>query len=517
MTSQSTGSLGKKVLSRESPAGRDVRDLECFLELQAEIDRARSISQTGSVDWKKVQDLSTDILDREGKDLLVACYLSVALTRNGGPPGFLEGLLVMKDLVEDYWETLYPPLKRIRGRRNALAWWIDVQKELLPALEGPALSPEEMEIARAAIRSLDRTLGEKDPEGPLPGSLAGLVGNLPVLDPEPPEQPEEAAAPEETPPPAPEEQKDAETAAGKPVLLSGNDPEESLALIYPALRDLSETLLISDPDDFRLYRYGRMAAWDPVLALPDSNDRVTRIPPPPHPILSAFETILESQNIADILEFCESRQKDYPFWLDLSCREAMALERSGGTGQKASLAIRSELTFLIQRLPGIESLAFSDNTPFLSPAGREWISRSGGSPPDSQERDRLSTSSLFEPIRQLIEEQRIEEAADRFEETRKNVSSGQLRFLLNAEFLGAVIGKGRDFPVEILAASLLREVDRIGLDHWDPALSKQVLSLIYRAFSQSEDPERKKEAGALMRRLVEIDLSTAVEVFRQRW
>jgi type VI secretion system protein VasJ len=124
MNLESIRELGKKAIPGEFPAGRDVRELEGFLALQGEIDRSQSISASGAVDWKKVEKLSEELLDREGKDLLVACYLSVALTRTGGPPGFLAGIKVMADLVEDYWETLFPPLKRRRGRRNASSWWL---------------------------------------------------------------------------------------------------------------------------------------------------------------------------------------------------------------------------------------------------------------------------------------------------------------------------------------------------------------------------------------------------------
>jgi type VI secretion system protein VasJ len=517
MTFQSPISLGKKPLSEEAPAGRDVRDLEIFLELQGEIDRSQSISQSSPVDWKKVQRLSTEILDKEGKDLLVACYLSVALTRNEGPPGFLAGLIVINDLVGEFWESLYPTTKRMRGRRNAITWWMDALKELLPALEAPPLSPEEMESAGKVIRELNRTIGEKDPDGPLLGTLVGLVGNLPVLEPEPQKRPEEVDTPAGS---APETSHPTEEAVAPPEeipFLFAGTPEEKLERIYPAMRDLSEAFFNSDPNDFRAYRYGRMAIWDPITDLPDATDQVTRIPPPPHPLQSALETLLISQNTEDLLDFCETRQKDFPFWLDLSFHEAMVLEKNGANGQKAGLSIKAELIMLTKRLPGIDSLAFSDNTPFLSPSGREWISRSQDSKPDAQERDRLSTATIFEPIRHLIEEQKFGEAASRFEETRKSANSGQLRFLLNAEFLSAVLGKGRDFPVETIARSLLSEADRVGLDHWDPSLAKQILPLIYQAFSQSEDTELKKESTSLMRRLIDIDISRAVELYQMRW
>ena len=260
-----------------------------------------------------------------------------------------------------------------------------------------------------------------------------------------------------------------------------------------------------------------MAVWDAISEIPESQDQVTRIPPPPHQIQSALESVLGSENHDDLVSFCETQQAVYPFWLELSFHEANALEKMGSNGIKASFAIKGEVSFLSKRLLGIESLAFSDNTPFLSPGGQEWLEllQSGDAP--SKGGDRLSASTLLEPVRMMIANGRSEEAARRFEEIRKNAQTGQFRFLLKVEFLSEIAGKGRDFPVETLAASLLRETDRIGLDHWDPELSKRILPLLYRIFSQSEDPKLQKEAGRLMRRLVELDISSAVETFQKRW
>lgn len=514
MTLESSRSLGKKAISEDLPTGREVRELEVFLELQTEIDRTQSISASGAVDWKKVQRLSETLLDKEGKDILVACYLSVALTRNGGPPGFLAGIIVMNDLVEGYWDSLFPPLKRIRGRRNAITWWMEQLKEILPKLENPPLSPQELADAREVIVKLNRSMGEKDPDGPLLNTLIALVGALPVSEPEPPKETLDLPPTVHSPSPSPEPQASRVQPEER---LPEEGPEEALERIYLAMKNVSENLLRSDPTDFRVCRYARMALWDTISEIPESQEQVTRIPPPPHQLQSALQSILESGSQDDLVSFCETQQPVYPFWLDLSFHEANALEKMGASGMKASFAIKGEVHFLSKRLFGIESLAFSDNTPFLSPKGQEWLHslQSGDGP--SKGGDRLGAATLLEPVRMMIANGRFEEAAKRFEEIRKNTQAGHFRFLLNAEFLSEVVGKGRDFPVETLAASLLREIDRIGLDHWDPDLSKRILPLLYRTFSQSEDPDLKKEAGSLMRRLVDLDISSAVETFQKRW
>ncbi len=514
MALQSLGGLGKKAISEHSAAGKEVRELGEFLELQSEIDRSQSVSAATPVDWKKVQHLSTSILDTQGKDILVACYLSVALTRNEGPPGFLAGLCILNDLVEGYWETLFPPLKRIRGRRNAIAWWEERLQEILPTLESPALSPEDLATAKSLIRNLDANLGEKDPDGPLLNTLIPLVSTLPVQEIEPPPSTEENSSL----PPASQEPASVQKSSADPSFLPDSDPEETLEHIYLALKNVSETIQESVPTDFRSYRYVRMSLWDSITDLPDSLNGITRIPPPPHPVQSALSSILESGNPEDLLAFCEKQQLIYPFWLDLSFHGAQTLEKMGEEGKQACEALKEEVRFLTGRLPGIEFLSFSDETPFLSPSGREWVDhlRSGREHSADKNRDALSVSAILEPIRRMIEEERMPEAARRFEEARRSAPTGQFRFLLNTEFLALVIGKGRDFPVEILALSLLLEMERIGLPSWDPPLSGRLIPLLYQIFSQSDDASLQQKADELMRRLVELDLSKAVETFQKR-
>ncbi len=518
MALQSLGELGKKAISKESPAGKEVRELEDFLELQSEIDRSQSVSAATPVDWKKVQHLSTSILDTQGKDILVACYLSVALTRNEGSTGFLAGLCILNDFVEGYWEILFPPLKRIRGRRNAITWWGECLQEILPTLESPALSPEDLATAKSLIRNLNATLGEKDPDGPLLNALIPLVSALPVREIEPPPKTGETSSSPPSPTPAYQEPATVQKSSAEPSFLPESDPEETLEQIYLALKNVSETIQESVPTDFRSYRYARMSLWDSITDLPDSHNGITRIPPPPHPVQSALSSMLESGNREDLLAFCEKQQLTYPFWLDLSFHGADTLEQMGEEGKQACEALKEEVRFLTGRLPGIEFLAFSDETPFLSPSGREWVEhlRSGEEHSPDGNRDALSVSAILEPVRLMIGEERLPEAARRFEEARGSAPTGQFRFLLNTEFLSLVIGKGRDFPVEILALSLLLEMERIGLQNWDPSLCRRVIPLLYQVFSQSDDASLQQKADELMRWLVELDLSKAVEIFQKR-
>ena len=117
--------LGKRPISLAQPVGMDVKFEPEFESLQQEIDKLTipSLASRG-IDWVQVGELAQRILDTKSKNLLVGCYLSAGWAEVRGPEGLADSLVVLKDLVEVFWETMYPPKVRIRARTNALEWWI---------------------------------------------------------------------------------------------------------------------------------------------------------------------------------------------------------------------------------------------------------------------------------------------------------------------------------------------------------------------------------------------------------
>ena len=108
--------LGKTPVSKEKPTGSDVRYDPLFEELQAEVDKLSSPTATGTLDWGKVAKASAAILSGKSKDLLVAGYLAVSLIHTRKDEGLAVGLRLFRDLLENFWEDLFPPKARMRGR-----------------------------------------------------------------------------------------------------------------------------------------------------------------------------------------------------------------------------------------------------------------------------------------------------------------------------------------------------------------------------------------------------------------
>ena len=175
-------SLGKTPISPEHPAGADVRYDPDFDHLQAEIDKLASPSATAATDWKKVAHLASSILSTKAKDLLVASYLAVALIHTDRSDGLLTGLSIMHDLLANFWEGLFPPRKRLRGRLAALEWWIEKSEPALKAYPRASLSAETCSQARERLQAIDALL-----EGLAAGTPSTLPG--PFYRPDAPDLP----------------------------------------------------------------------------------------------------------------------------------------------------------------------------------------------------------------------------------------------------------------------------------------------------------------------------------------
>ena len=109
-------------ISEEMPAGADPRENYAPQSLYFRLRDARSEARAAErqadaapdspgappADWASVVQLGTELLATEAKDLEVAAWCGEALLRTDGLPGLTAVLVLMRGLVEDYWDTLHP-------------------------------------------------------------------------------------------------------------------------------------------------------------------------------------------------------------------------------------------------------------------------------------------------------------------------------------------------------------------------------------------------------------------------
>ena len=174
----------------DEPSGPDLEYAEV-----AELDRFSS-GTPGTIDpttqelvgaeepnWRRVAEQATEILGKT-KDLRVAAWLTRAELANRGLPGLSDGLKLIATLVENFWETVYPPLDRDEGddpieRLNVLANLSpdpgsSSAEAMVRALRGTVIC-ESREVGRFTVRDLEYVLGRMSPPAGQTAPAAGLL------------------------------------------------------------------------------------------------------------------------------------------------------------------------------------------------------------------------------------------------------------------------------------------------------------------------------------------------------
>ncbi|MCU0245356.1 MAG: type VI secretion system protein TssA [Bryobacter sp.] len=141
----------------DNPAGRDLRYHPIYDQIK-EARREEEAFEQGvwqtaikSADWVQVVKLCSEALAKQSKDLQLAAWLTEALLRREGLPGLASGLRLLAELLERFWDTLYPELEDgdAEMRSVPLAWVasrLDTALQRAPLAIG--LSSIEFEQAR---------------------------------------------------------------------------------------------------------------------------------------------------------------------------------------------------------------------------------------------------------------------------------------------------------------------------------------------------------------------------------
>lgn len=184
-----------------------------------------------------------------------------------------------------------------------------------------------------------------------------------------------AVAPEEmTPRPTPEPQ------VSLPVInlesmvaFTAADPQSSRGR-RQALLELASQLIQHDTAHPIGYRLRRYALWSGIETLPShSAQQRTQLAAPDADRRHDYRQGLATPTV-ELWQQIEQSLTLSPFWLEGHWLSAHAAQSLGYP--TIAYAIAQELRQLLQRLPGLEHLAFVDGTPLLSPEGAQWLHHS---------------------------------------------------------------------------------------------------------------------------------------------
>jgi len=183
-----------------SPAGEDARYDPLHEEIRNEAAKIDSPT-TGTTDWEKVVKDAEKLTKETAKDVLILSYASFGLYQNEGLLGLAGGLFLIAESMDRFWEDMYPPVRRIRARVNAVAWLVDKLDTTLPETQVGQGDHDAVDALEAAVNRLREVVGEKfEDQAP---AIRPMVDTVQRLKMSLPERADGGGASDTEPPPAP--------------------------------------------------------------------------------------------------------------------------------------------------------------------------------------------------------------------------------------------------------------------------------------------------------------------------
>lgn len=503
--------LGKEPIGQEQPTGMDVRFEPVFEELQSEVGKLSSISGPASVDWGKVIKLSSEILAEQSKDLLVVSYLSVALIYNRQVEGFAIGLKVYQELLETFWDRLYPA--KMKGRAGAIEWWIEKTEGALKQIKRRALPQDQMNSLKERLEKIELFLSKNLEEPP---SFNSILDQLETLSPPPPEKPKEVS-------PSQAEKATLGELEASEVVATEQDAQKVLNYGLQKTREATAFLWQKNLSNPLPYRWSRIMAWSMVEDLPPATDGKTRIPPPPAQVKNIFAELKNKGDHEGLIRSAEGRLPQFIFWIDLNRLVSEGLANLGENYQKAKEAVIQEAAFLLHRLPGLEHLSFSDGTPFADSETKQWLKevalKGGGAEEPSSTPASIATLQDKHPIEKEVEEAqalikkgKLLEAIERLQQKFQH-SPSQREKLLWRLAMSQLLVKNKQVKVAIPhLEQILKDIDFYRLEEYDPELAIKSLKTVWIGFSSQSDQPSKEKASEVLQRIAKLDLTEAIRI-----
>lgn len=507
--------------------------------LAAEIGK---LERTGpaSVEWGTVVASAQDILANRSKNLSVATWLALALAHTEALNGLAVGVAIVRRLIENSWDVLFP--KRPRARAGAFEWLISRLAREVPAELPPGAGPASL-AALDELAALEKFVSEKLPEPAVSfGEVLRPLQKLAEAERRAAAEAEQrkatpAAAPA-TPPSAPATEGPGQSApvqsgtvqsappASSPApatanAAAGGDPERVLSALRETVRTQALQLMEANPFERRAFRLLRAVTWLGITALPPVRNGRTMLMPPPETRLTEFEALRSAGNQKDLVlaleRFCSGSGI---FWLNGQRLAANALTTLGPAGSECAREVVAGTASLLERLPGLTELSFSDGTPFADGATRAWIettvlakteSRAQGDTAD------MPWRAAFDAARQKMAEGQERDALALLSEGGSAAPSGRARFHWRLGAARLCLENGTAIVALPLLQHLGRLIDTHGLDEWEPQLAAEAASLLHRCAAMPEiaksipDAEREDIIRSAFARIARADPLQAAE------
>ncbi|EEC0295747.1 type VI secretion system protein TssA [Salmonella enterica subsp. enterica] len=441
-------------VTENHPAGDDPGYDDDFQRIREEINKL------SGADTALIIQLAEKLLTTTCKDVRVVAWYTRARLHRDGEAGLADGLTLLAALVRRYGDRLHP--LRPNSHKAALEW-LAGEKMLDSLARFPEVARPEADRVTGALALLEQAFSERDET--MRPSLAPLYSALETR------LAQSGGADALVPQNIGSSARQGTEAPALKNIASGRDLLDQARVLAKYLRDQPEGWLAA-------HHLMKSVRLDTVSQLPppDSAGR-TRLAPPKAEYRAQLKRLYLQQGWQELAELADSlfAEGTCHFWLDVQWYLHQALSRTGTAQEACARIVKTDLAMLLHRLPGLETLAFSDGTPFADDVTREWITREVQEQHHWQADSAPVTPAGGDDDILLLESEALQladsdgpEAALTWLQARPGITSVRSRWLLRLLMARIAEQCGRNE----LALHLLGELDAmaqsLALTQWEP-------------------------------------------------
>jgi type VI secretion system protein VasJ len=511
-----------------NPAGADISYDPDFETIKAEIDKLSSVDNS-EPSWSRIEQLGATLLAKKGKDFRLVSWMTVAKVKTSAWRGFAESLVLYDTLARSFWDTMYPEARRARARINAVAWMADLVNQALTGKDVTLADGDAVRTCDEALKDLDQLLSEKLGDAYAgPGQLRSLMRDKVRAIPEPPKAPDPATATAvdgAASAGAPPEAVAAQAPAGPASPTRVDQVDDAVLASVKIITDAAAVLRAAEPAGPWPYILQRMGAWLMFVAPPQMENGRTYVPSPGDGHTGDFQELTNGQKWRELLDKAEGMIADQPLWLDLHRHVARAMEGLGAEFVAARDVVGREVSHFVARMPDLVSMAFNDGMPFADAATKSWL---------EEEAAKWGAGGGSAASAAVSAED--EEVAKRFAEAETMVAGGKIpdglalavaladrspdaraRFRARLRIGKMALDAAKPDLARGMLEHLLSDVERHGLEIWEPATCATLYSYLFTATrevvrAKGGSPELEAKEQQLFDKLCRLDPASAIKL-----
>lgn len=338
-----------------APVGDDPGYDDDFLAIKEEVAKLSDVNDS------LIVESAGRLLKGVAKDVRLAVYYIYGRMRRDGAEGIGDGFELLSALIDRFGAQLLPA--RAERRKAALEWLAGgTFTDRLDRVQGLTGAPLERTLSALAL-ILERTAQWPEAERPaLDGLFRRFEGRI-----ESPSSAERAGIGELPRPSG--------TASAVP---SAAGEVTSTRDLLDRARQMASFLREQPHGYLAAYRLMRCVRWDTLTDVPPHEaSGKTRLVAPRSELRAQLKRLLLQKRWPELLDRVEHAFAEGAnhFWLDLQYYAFTAQDQAGGEYARVRDLLATDCALMLERLPGLEQLAFTDGTPFADDTTLEWIAR----------------------------------------------------------------------------------------------------------------------------------------------